>query len=77
MMPELRQGSELREDKEFIVLVCDIDDITQRAKENNQVLSDSESKQVYELARNKLTDLLMNDFWEGIDVVLDELKKSS
>ena len=77
-MSELIQGSELQEGKEFIVLICDIDDIIQRIRDNDdQIFSDAEIKQAYQLARKKLTSLLMDDFWHGIDAMLNEVKTKS
>lgn len=70
----IHQGSELLEGQNFVVLICDIDDIKQRIEENDDKLSSKEIKEVYDLARRKLSDLIMDDFWFGLDALIQQVK---
>ena len=75
-MSELTHGSEVRPGKAFIALICDIDDITLRAQDNGQTLTDKEAEKAYQYARRKLDDMLMNSFWDCIDDIIDGAKSS-
>lgn len=70
----IHQGSELLEGQNFVVLICDIDDIKQRLRDNGDQLTPKEIKEVYDLAKRKLADLIMEDFWFGLDALIRQVK---
>ena len=70
----IHNGTELEEGKNFVVTICDIDDIKQRLRDNGDQLTPKEIKEVYDLARRKLADLLMEDFWFGLDALIRQVK---
>ena len=77
-LEEIHQGTELEKDQSFVALICDIDDIKGRAKENGEKLTKKQLKEVYEYAKRKLADIIMEDFWLSIDTCLssyEDVKK--
>lgn len=71
----IHQGTELEEGRNFVAMICDIDDIKQRAKDNGDKLTSKQVQEVYDLARRKISDLLMEDFWFSLDAFIDEVKE--
>jgi len=71
-MTEIHQGSELEKDHTFVVLICDIDDIKGRIKDNKQKFTAKQIKEIYQLARRRLTDSVMDQFWYSLDAVIDD-----
>ncbi len=71
----IHQGTELEEGKNFVVLICDIDDIKGRIQDNGDNLSPKEIKEVYDLAKRKLADLIMEDFFFGLDELIRQVKQ--
>ena len=71
---KLHQGSELEKGQSFIVVVCDKEDIQERAKSNEKPLTKKQLDLVYEYLKRKMSDIIMEDFWLSIDAGLDQLK---
>ena len=72
----IHQGTELEEGRNFVAMICDIDDIKQRVKDNGDTLTPKQVQEVYDLARRKISDLLMEDFWFSLDAFIDEVKQN-
>ena len=72
-LSNIHQGHLLDKNR-FIVLICDIDDIKGKAKDMGLKLSKKEVQEAFEYAQRKLSDLTMDQFWEGIEACIDEVK---
>lgn len=70
----IHQGTELEKDHNFVVLICDIDDIKSRMKNEGKDATKKELEQIYELAKRRLTDSVMEQFWYSLDAVVDEFE---
>lgn len=72
-MSEIHQGAELEHDHNFVVLICDIEDIKGRIKQNKQKVTKAQLKRIYDYAQRKMTDSVMEQFWYSIDAMIDEI----
>ena len=72
-LKDLHQGSELEPNQNFIVLICDIDDIKGSIKQNKQKVTKDQLKRIYEYAKRKMTDSVMDQFWYSIDAMIDNI----
>lgn len=61
----INQGDLINGSDSFVVLICDIDDIKEKFPDK----TDQEIKEIFEIARRKMTDVLMSDFWDSLDVI--------
>jgi len=74
-MNNLHQGSELEEGHNFIVLICDIDDVEGRARQRGKHFNERQIKEIYDKARNRMADYMMEDFWASMDILIDDVKE--
>lgn len=72
-MSEIHQGAELENGHNFVVLICDIDDIKGRIKDNEQEVTEDQLKRIYDYAKRKMTDSVMEQFWYSIDAMINEI----
>jgi hypothetical protein len=63
----IHQGDLINGSNSFVVLICDIDDIKERFPEK----TDQEIKEIFDLAKDKMTDLTMESFWLSLDIIGD------
>lgn len=63
----IHQGDLVNGSNSFIVLICDIEDI----KQNFPDKTDQEIKEIFDLARDKMTDFTMESFWVSLDIIGD------
>jgi len=71
----LNQGSELVENNNFIVLICDVDDIRGRVRQRGKHFNEKQIKEIYDKARRRMADYLMEDFWASMDILIDDVKE--
>lgn len=69
---ELRQGSFSKNREEMIMLILSKDDIRDHAEDNDIELSEKDVDDVMNMIARKGTDLIMEDFWQVVEVFVDK-----
>ena len=69
---ELHQGSFSKNREEMIMLILSKDDIRDHAEDNDIELSEKDVDDVMNMIARKGTDLIMEDFWQIVEVFVDK-----
>ena len=73
----VHQGDKSDDSEDLVMLICAKDDVRCHAEELGIKLSEDQLDESMEWLRRKGTDLLMDDFWQVLEVAINEVKDES